>query len=248
MTVPMAAGLGVNASIPMFGGAASAEPPAAGQASQATALPQSATEEAVEEEKGVDKTAECKEWFKSSDLIEDDEYETLMGFFEDKGESIQNMEVIYRASQHGFDASSFHEKCDDQGATLVLIQSEHGHIFGGFTKESWKDNSRNRAGTWREDKDCFIFLLRSPKDTVMPERWKVLPEKKEKTIKGDNNYGPIFGYGYDIRLCTRCDQKKESSSQCDNEDACFGAPEEDGYITGEFYFLVKQYEVYKVSM
>jgi len=241
------AGMLLGAS-PMLGAAASVGPPTAGQ----PALEQSATSAAapvvVEEAKTVDKTAECKEWFKSSELIDDDEYATLMGFFDDKGASIKNMEKLFQASQHHYDSSIFHQKCDDMGFTLVIIQSEHGHVFGGFTKASWRDQSTGRSGTWREDKDAFIFLLRSPKDNVLPGHWKVLPEKKEKTIKADKSYGPIFGYGYDIRLCNQCNRKKESSSQLDNEDACFGAPEDDDYLTGEFYFLVKEYEVYKVVM
>jgi len=247
----MAGGGGAGFNLPVFGGAAlSAGPPAGDNAaSKAEALPQSATEEAVEEQK-VDRTADCKEWFKSSDLIEDDEYSTMMSFFDDDGAGIKSMECIYTASQSNYDCSVFHNKCDDVGPTLVLIQSEHGHIFGGFTKESWRDTSgpKGRAGTWKEDKDAWIFLLRSPKDDVMPEHWKILPEKKERTICGNKAFGPTFGYGYDIRVCNRCNSEKQSSSQLDNDDACFGAPRDDDYLTGEFYFKVKEYEVYKVKL
>eukprot|EP01083_Nonionella_stella_P206048 749828_1 len=156
------------------------------------------------------------------------------------------MERVYRGSEEEYDASKFHDKCDGVGPTLVIIQSEHSHVFGGFTMKPWKDESGNNSGVWKEDLDAFIFLLRHPKDDVLPERWKVLSDKKEKTIRCDANYGPVFGYGYDIRICTECDQKKDSSSQLDNDDACFGAPQDDDFLTGEFYFLVKEYEVYKV--
>ena len=46
--------------------------------------------------------------------------------------------LIYRASEHGYTAESFHEYCDDKGPTLVIIKSSIGWIFGGYTTQSWK--------------------------------------------------------------------------------------------------------------
>ena len=45
--------------------------------------------------------------------------------------------LIYRSSEHGYTASSFHECCDDKGPTLVIIKSSGGWIFGGYTTQSW---------------------------------------------------------------------------------------------------------------
>ena len=45
--------------------------------------------------------------------------------------------LIYRASEHDYRASSFHEYCDDKGPTLVIIKSSEGWIFGGYTTRSW---------------------------------------------------------------------------------------------------------------
>ena len=249
---PMATG----GTLPLFNAQSSfLGAPPLGSGQQASGLQQSATEEAkaevkeeAKEPEKKDRTKECQGWFESSKLIEDDEYETLLGFFNNDGDGIKSMELLYRGSENDFSAEQFHEKCDDQGATLFLCQSEHTHIFGGFTKESWKDTSSNRKGAWKEDTDAFIFILRSPKDDVLPGSWKVRNDKKDKTIKADARFGPQFGYGYDIRICDQCHETKESSSQIDNDDACFGVPGDDDYLTGEFYFLVSEYEVYKVNM
>ncbi len=46
--------------------------------------------------------------------------------------------LLYRASEHEYTASSFHECCDDKGPTLVVIKSSGGWIFGGYTTQSWK--------------------------------------------------------------------------------------------------------------
>ena len=49
--------------------------------------------------------------------------------------------LIYRASEHEYTASSFHEYCDDKGPTLIVIKSTEGWIFGGYTTQSWNGNS-----------------------------------------------------------------------------------------------------------
>jgi hypothetical protein len=43
--------------------------------------------------------------------------------------------LIYRASQDGFEANDFHSKCDQKPNTLMIIKSEHGNIFGGYTEQ-----------------------------------------------------------------------------------------------------------------
>ena len=48
--------------------------------------------------------------------------------------------LIYRASEHGYTASSFHECCNDKGPTLTVIKSSGGWIFGGYTTQSWSED------------------------------------------------------------------------------------------------------------
>ena len=45
--------------------------------------------------------------------------------------------LLYRASEHGYTAKSFHEYCDNKGPTLIVIKSSGGWIFGGYTTQSW---------------------------------------------------------------------------------------------------------------
>ena len=47
------------------------------------------------------------------------------------------MTLIYRASEHGYTSSSFHEHCDDKGPTLIIIKTTGGWIFGGYITKSW---------------------------------------------------------------------------------------------------------------
>ena len=45
--------------------------------------------------------------------------------------------LIYRASEHGYTARSFHKCCNDKESTLIVIKSSGGWIFGGYTTKSW---------------------------------------------------------------------------------------------------------------
>ena len=55
-------------------------------------------------------------------------------------ENDYKMKLLYRASEHDYTAKSFHECCDNQGPTLIVIKSSGGWIFGGYTTQSWSGN------------------------------------------------------------------------------------------------------------
>ena len=45
--------------------------------------------------------------------------------------------LLYKGSRDGFFSQVFHSKCDNQGATLTIIRSEHGKVFGGYASRPW---------------------------------------------------------------------------------------------------------------
>ncbi len=45
--------------------------------------------------------------------------------------------LLYRASEHGYTGESFHEYCNYERPTLIVIKSSGGWIFGGYTTQSW---------------------------------------------------------------------------------------------------------------
>ena len=59
--------------------------------------------------------------------------------------NVNKWTLIYRASEHDYTDDSFHDYCDHQGPTLVIIKCADGRIFGGYTTQSW-----NRC-------ICFLF-------------------------------------------------------------------------------------------
>ena len=49
--------------------------------------------------------------------------------------------LIYRASKAGFSPSSFHQKCDNQGKTIIVIKSHDEEIFGGYADKPWRSST-----------------------------------------------------------------------------------------------------------
>ena len=45
--------------------------------------------------------------------------------------------LLYREENYDRKNNSFHEYCDDKGPTLIVIKSDSGWIFGGYTTQSW---------------------------------------------------------------------------------------------------------------
>ena len=46
-------------------------------------------------------------------------------------------ELLYRASRDGEKTGDFHKKCDNKGTTLIIIKTDKGLKFGGYTEENW---------------------------------------------------------------------------------------------------------------
>ena len=63
-------------------------------------------------------------------------------------------ELLYRKTDNGDSCDTFHQLCDNKGATLILIKGKEGFIIGGYTPLSWDNNSG-----WKKDNDTFLFSL-----------------------------------------------------------------------------------------
>ena len=46
---------------------------------------------------------------------------------------VLTLKLLYRGSKHGWEASKFHELCDEKGPTITVMRSKAGRVFGGFT-------------------------------------------------------------------------------------------------------------------
>ena len=55
---------------------------------------------------------------------------------ENKNMNLINAKLLYRASDHEYLGSKFHELCHDKGATITIIHNEYDHIFGVYLSKS----------------------------------------------------------------------------------------------------------------
>lgn len=158
------------------------------------------------------------------------------------------VELLYRATKDGFQASSFHSKCDQKEKTVTIIKNSSNHVFGGFTRSKWTSGT-----SLSRDPDAFIFSLR---------RNGVLNNVKLNVTKPSQSYaifslassGPIFGYnvGFDFSICNEADKYCKSSANIGQsydvpEGYILGSDDTKNYLAGEDTdWLVIEIEVYQI--
>ena len=57
--------------------------------------------------------------------------------------------ICWRASEHGWAASTFHRECDGKVPTLTIVQvvkNNKNLIFGGYATRSWADPGSSWSG------------------------------------------------------------------------------------------------------
>lgn len=113
---------------------------------------------------------------------------------------IKICDLIYRASDSDFDYEKFHDQFDEEkyenlAGNVVLIKTEMGSIFGGFTSKSW--NAKDKEEGQITDKHAFLFLLKSDEMNV-PVTFKLKEYQQSHAIYCYKDCGPIFGEGHDI--------------------------------------------------
>ena len=96
------------------------------------------------------------------------------------------LNLLYKASVDNDKASEFHKRCNKAKCTLVLIETDKGKRFGGYTSCSWKGKCLDK-----KDNEAFVFSLDKMKV------YSVIPG--ENAIGCYPKFGPIF-LGCQIRI------------------------------------------------
>lgn len=107
--------------------------------------------------------------------------------------------LIYKASSDGFASDNFHHNCDDKGPTLTVIQAQEGHLFGGYTSQSWVGNG------WKTDQNAFLYTLSNPHN-IPPTRFPLKPIEAPHAIMCYNFYLVVFGVGHDLQLSSNSNE------------------------------------------
>jgi hypothetical protein len=154
----------------------------------------------------------------------------------------KKFELLYRGSRDGFGGYDFHSRCDNKGATVTVVETTKGFIFGGYTPLSWDSSSGYRQD---DSLKSFLFSLKNSRNTE-PKRFSLKPDMKQYAICCNANCGPIFGGGHDFYLAPNSNSVTANYSN-------FGwAYEGCGYdartfLAGEYNFTVKEVEVFLVK-
>ena len=97
----------------------------------------------------------------------------------------KGIELLYRGTRDGMTNNDFHNKCDNKGPRITLIQNEKGNVFGGFASFSWTSDNK-----WHTANDCFLFTLTNIHNT---EPTKFPSKNKGDEVFHHKNHRPVFG-------------------------------------------------------
>ena len=138
--------------------------------------------------------------------------------------------LIYKAFDLDDRASTFHNKLDNLEMSLILIETDKGVRFGGFTTKSWKGNNVKKI-----DNYCFVFSLDKKKI------YEVI--KNQPAIGCYPKYGPVF-FGCQIRIYDEF--FKRGGTTC-HKGLNFNTTQDYELNNGEKTFLVKDIEAYSLE-
>lgn len=143
-------------------------------------------------------------------------------------------DVLYVASRDGDAASRFHSACDNQGPTVVIVETTTGAVFGGYTDISWTKSTGYKPST-----NSFLFRLQPSM-----KQYKIQSAKTAKAVYHHANYGPTFGEGHDFYIKDFPFSNKLSYTKGGNT---YIFPKYPSYelTNGTNFFQVKDYLVFK---
>ena len=148
------------------------------------------------------------------------------------GKPIDTSKLLWRGSRDGFTAKAFHKRCDNQGATLTVIESTEGWIFGGYSPSAWQSPSSLELSN---SEGSFLFTLKDPHGTP-PTQYMCT---RDSVVCSCASHGPMFGKDLVVRFAL----KSETNFPTYYKDTTgFG----NATFTGDKTFEVKEIEVYSV--
>jgi hypothetical protein len=147
--------------------------------------------------------------------------------------------LLYRASRDGWTAADFHRMCDGKGATITIVKSSNGYIFGGYTDVVWGIDGHSKTSS--------VSYLYSLKDHagIGPVKMPIKSNKTAFAVVHSPGHGPVFGSGNDLYINTNVNESTSSQSIIGNT---YELPAncDSHFLTGSSSFKVSEYEVFLV--
>ncbi|XP_036970535.1 interferon-induced protein 44-like isoform X1 [Acanthopagrus latus] len=92
------------------------------------------------------------------------------------------LQLLYKASIHGFTGAAFHQRCDTRSPTVSVGYNGSGFVFGGYTKQPF-----SQSGQYVNDDQAFLFTFSGEKLLRYPVTGPTY------AVKMIGNSGPYFG-------------------------------------------------------
>ena len=91
-------------------------------------------------------------------------------------------------------SKDYHNKCDNQGGTIILMKNQKDNIFGGYAPISWNIEQNK----YTKSSNSFLFSLTNIYNSE-PVKFNI--KNFEKALYYCTGYGPLFGQdGNDLGL------------------------------------------------
>jgi DNA repair exonuclease SbcCD ATPase subunit len=163
------------------------------------------------------------------DIIQDTEELELITKKINKLNQKLTVNLLYKASADSDKAEAFHAKCDQAKSTIVLVETDKGKRFGGYTTCDWSGDCIEK-----KDEEAFVFSLDKLKT------YDNIPG--EDAIGCYPKFGPIF-LGCQIRIYDDAFSKGGTTFE---KGLNFDTQEDFELTGGDRVFNVKEIEVYEV--
>ena len=184
--------------------------------------------EEISKKEKITKTQVTKRTVKG-DIIHDlDELEMITRRINKSNNTIK-LNLLYKASVDSDSAEAFHRNCDKAESSLVLVETDKGKRFGGFTSQNWRGDCQEKI-----DENAFIFSLDKMKTYGSIEG--------EYAIGCYPNFGPIF-LGCQIRIYDNAFAKGGTTFEAGMN---YETDEDYELTGGDRTFGVKDIEVYEI--
>lgn len=145
--------------------------------------------------------------------------------------------LCYSSELHDKSVTTFHNRCDQKGAWITLVESEYGERFGGFSNNPLYSNNNYVNSNGQSE---FLYSLTKQKKISIDTNFVY------STYNG-SNYFPTFGGGHDLYLSSDCFNNNSSYT---NLQHTYGTKmnfdDKRSFLAGNYNFKVRKIEVYIV--
>ena len=169
-----------------------------------------------------------KQFLESKIISENHEKELILKWINPK--SNIKFTLLFQSSRDGDRTSTFYNKVSNKSSILIIIKSNYGYRFGGYTTL----NFQNTNGNYKKDEKAFIFSIDKKK--------KYNNTQAQYAIYTQSSYF-AFGGGHDFYIN---DQFKTNSNYC-GFPCSYSGGEQNEFNGGNSNFTVIECEAYHVE-